>query len=115
MKNFTIKVPYSLPLLVGKMTVQMDPTVIEETYMCHETGTESGYVYKAEELFKTLEEAQQYCDDFNGEQPEFLCEACTPLPEGLYRDYGYAEYRDCPIHGHKRFWAETYHKPKKEA
>ena len=40
-------------------------TKYKESYMCEETGIDSGYIYRGEDLFLIKEDAQAECDERN--------------------------------------------------
>ena len=97
--------PDPCPMTIGRQGVEISKEKTEEEYMCYETGVGSGSIYKAEKLFKSIDEATKESAKLNQELgDEYYCEKCQPNI-ATHTDYGYAKWKNCPIHGKERFWA----------
>jgi hypothetical protein len=89
-------------MTVGQIRFEIDLHKSEESYMCHETGIGSGRLHKLEDLFETVELAQEEADKRNNmAAQEWVCVRCIPkyLPIEYWVNSSFRDWRYCPVHG----------------
>jgi DNA-directed RNA polymerase subunit RPC12/RpoP len=91
------------PLTVGQIRFEIDGDETKETYMCRETGIDSGTLHDIARLYKTQILAQAECDKLNNliEVEEWVCTRCRTAFSTLQYSLD-GDWRHCEIHGSTR-------------